>query len=192
MKIPIFPGKYHQNGGFSMAMLVYRRVLSIVVWKWWSHPNKIIEAYAALEKRWVTRYQSKLRSCGYQMNIWLKIGWIWHYMDVSKNRGGPVGPQNGWFIMENPIFKWTIWGFSHIFGNHFSKWKTTGAMTSTYHLSETSGSINIQSITIILCNSASGYLCFGIVWVEKHPQYQIILQGSHGKGSTSKPTPLRE
>ena len=22
----IFPGKYHQNGGFSMAMLVYRRV----------------------------------------------------------------------------------------------------------------------------------------------------------------------
>ena len=23
---PIFPGKYHQNGGFSMAMLVYRRV----------------------------------------------------------------------------------------------------------------------------------------------------------------------
>ena len=27
MKIPIFPGKYHQNGGFSMAMLVYRSVL---------------------------------------------------------------------------------------------------------------------------------------------------------------------
>ena len=26
MKIPIFPGKYHQNGGCSMAMLVYRRV----------------------------------------------------------------------------------------------------------------------------------------------------------------------
>ena len=26
MKTPIFPGKYHQNGGFSMAMLVYRRV----------------------------------------------------------------------------------------------------------------------------------------------------------------------
>ena len=25
---PIFPGKYHQNGGFSMAMLVYRRVIS--------------------------------------------------------------------------------------------------------------------------------------------------------------------
>ncbi len=26
MKIPIFPGKYHQNGGFSMAMLVSGRV----------------------------------------------------------------------------------------------------------------------------------------------------------------------
>ena len=26
MKIPIFPGKYHQHGGFSMAMLVYWRV----------------------------------------------------------------------------------------------------------------------------------------------------------------------
>ena len=24
---PIFLGKYHQNGGFSMAMLVYRRVV---------------------------------------------------------------------------------------------------------------------------------------------------------------------
>ena len=36
MKIPIIPGKYHQNCGFSMAMLVYRRVLqspySWVVW----------------------------------------------------------------------------------------------------------------------------------------------------------------
>ena len=26
MKIPVFPGKYHQNGELSMAMLVYRRV----------------------------------------------------------------------------------------------------------------------------------------------------------------------
>ena len=26
MKIPIFPGKYHQNAEFSMAMLVYRRI----------------------------------------------------------------------------------------------------------------------------------------------------------------------
>ena len=27
MKIPIFPGEYHQNGGFSMAKLVSRRVI---------------------------------------------------------------------------------------------------------------------------------------------------------------------
>ena len=26
MKIPMFPGKYHQKGGFSMAMLVLGRV----------------------------------------------------------------------------------------------------------------------------------------------------------------------
>ena len=26
----IFPGKYHQNGGFSMAMLVYRSVVTLV------------------------------------------------------------------------------------------------------------------------------------------------------------------
>ena len=26
---PVFLGKYHQNGGFSMAMLVYRRVPSL-------------------------------------------------------------------------------------------------------------------------------------------------------------------
>jgi len=30
MKIPIFPEKYHQNGGFSMAMLVSGRVLILV------------------------------------------------------------------------------------------------------------------------------------------------------------------
>ncbi len=30
MKIPIIPGKYHQNGGFSMAMLVSGRV--VVCW----------------------------------------------------------------------------------------------------------------------------------------------------------------
>ena len=32
MKIPTFPGKYHQNGGFSMAMLVYRRVTTFKSW----------------------------------------------------------------------------------------------------------------------------------------------------------------
>ncbi len=29
-------------------------------------------------------------------------------MDVSKNRGKT--PQNVWFIMENPMNKWMIWG----------------------------------------------------------------------------------
>ena len=26
-------------------------------------------------------------------------------------------PQNGWFIMDNPINKWMIWGY-HYFRNH--------------------------------------------------------------------------
>ena len=30
MKVTIFPGKYHQNGGFSMAMLVSGRVYDIL------------------------------------------------------------------------------------------------------------------------------------------------------------------
>ncbi len=30
MKIPMFPGKYHQNGGFSMAMLVSEREESLL------------------------------------------------------------------------------------------------------------------------------------------------------------------
>ena len=30
MKITIFPGKYHQNGGFSMSMLVYRNLTMMV------------------------------------------------------------------------------------------------------------------------------------------------------------------
>ena len=31
MKITIFPGKYHQNGGFSMAMLVSGSVVELLV-----------------------------------------------------------------------------------------------------------------------------------------------------------------
>ena len=51
MKIPIFPGKYHQNGGFSWAMLVYRRVIFVEIWddrmigkKDGNFPQKILRA----------------------------------------------------------------------------------------------------------------------------------------------------
>ena len=43
---PIFPDKYHQNGGFSMAMLVYRSVartakyVFIRTWELFSKTNK--------------------------------------------------------------------------------------------------------------------------------------------------------
>ena len=48
-KILIFPGKNHQNGGFSMAMLVYRSVVSVesfFVTRWhldWGHLKKNID-----------------------------------------------------------------------------------------------------------------------------------------------------
>ena len=35
MKTPMFPCKYHQNGGFSMAMLVLGRVYINVPDEWW-------------------------------------------------------------------------------------------------------------------------------------------------------------
>ena len=52
MKITIFPGKYHQNGGFSMAMLVYREGIifpnglvqpptsPMKVWGWFSRKTR--------------------------------------------------------------------------------------------------------------------------------------------------------
>ena len=39
MKIPIFPGKYHQNGGFSMAMLVSGRVMGKEMEDLWTFQN---------------------------------------------------------------------------------------------------------------------------------------------------------
>ena len=39
-------------------------------------------------------------------------------MNVSKNRG--ENHQNGWFIMQNPMNKWTIWGETPLFfGNTY-------------------------------------------------------------------------
>ena len=37
MKITIFPGKYHQNGGFSMAMLVSGRVFEFFYYFQWTN-----------------------------------------------------------------------------------------------------------------------------------------------------------
>ena len=48
---PIFPGKSHQNGGFSMAMLVYRRVICLC----WHHSQK---------------YESNYPKFGFETPIW--------------------------------------------------------------------------------------------------------------------------
>ena len=50
MKIPMFPCKYHQKGGFSMAMLVLGRVQN-------TFPNLLAFFFLILKK-----LQSKLRS----------------------------------------------------------------------------------------------------------------------------------
>ena len=42
MKIPMFPCKYHQNGGFSMAMLVLGRVVIKVPRQKWTNKRVII------------------------------------------------------------------------------------------------------------------------------------------------------
>ncbi len=47
-------------------------------------------------------------------------------LDVSKNRG--VFLQNGWFIMENPMNKWMIWG---VFGYHYF-WRATHLEVCTW------------------------------------------------------------
>ena len=42
-------------------------------------------------------------------------GWL-EYMDVNPKIGGFYPPKWMVKIMENPMNKWMIWGFSHIFG----------------------------------------------------------------------------
>ena len=43
-------------------------------------------------------FDSKVPETDWDMGVEPKIG---------------VGPQNGWFIMENPISKWMIWGYHY-------------------------------------------------------------------------------
>ena len=59
MKIPMFPCKYHQNGGFSMAMLVLGKVyIYICVWVYTHlyHLNPVhIPSYTMHEKTQMTQ-----------------------------------------------------------------------------------------------------------------------------------------
>ena len=42
-----------------------------------------------------------------------RMTFVYIHMGVSKNV-----PQNGWFIMENPMNKWMIWGAHPYFWKH--------------------------------------------------------------------------
>ena len=73
-----------------------------------------------LARTWKTRLQSVL-----QVLPSFFVGSIWMFPKIGV-------PQNGWFIMENPIFQWMIWGYPQIFGNNLF---TTKTLATTNHLS---------------------------------------------------------
>ena len=53
---------------------------------------------------------------GSKQLIWQEFLNFWILGDVEPKIGGKT-PQNGWFIMENPMNKWMIWGY-HYFWKH--------------------------------------------------------------------------
>ena len=63
------------------------------------------------KKKHVERISQKKRKDTTEKELYLKMYKIpkWLFPKIGV-------PQNGWFIMENPL-KWMLWGFSHIFGN---------------------------------------------------------------------------
>ena len=93
---------------------------------------------------------------------WLENGLL---EDVFPIRMFPkIGvPQNGWFIMENPMNKWMIWGFSHIFGSTHSNM----GMSFQQSLCDRLPEVNL-TIRIFLLRKAPGCFFFE-AW--KHPYY---------------------
>ena len=80
MKITIFPGKYHQNGGFSMAMLVYRNVFIIMFESrktiFWS-VQQLVESFSS--KSWWRNLESTgILVFGYFFGWWTCLSrWLW-------------------------------------------------------------------------------------------------------------------
>ena len=93
MKIPIFPSKYHQNGGFSMAMLVYRSVTPIntpsFIFCGVFHPMIPIITSNGLS----TSQHRETRWCRLDSRIWVttRVG----------NQGCKMGPGG------QSLFKWS-------------------------------------------------------------------------------------
>ena len=65
MKITIFPGKYHQNGGFSMAMLVSGRVKR---WKNYFEPAPIVHDRGK-------KVPKQKHHCISLIPMWMLTGW---------------------------------------------------------------------------------------------------------------------
>ena len=114
MKIPIFPGKYHQNGGFFMAMLVYRRVHQLMCTTYPQHLP--IPRYRRLDGIMQTMTQVRqapvatpfLKAVGR-----MDLGTEWMYIWVFPKIG--VGPKS-WILIGFSIINHPFWG-TLIFGN---------------------------------------------------------------------------
>ena len=88
MKIPIFPGKYHQNGGFSMAMLVYRRVnidfcLDAILW----NPNGMGCWNSMVMEKWFlgprcSEWDWNVYPTFYHQCLMVHFWWIFHTWSI--------------------------------------------------------------------------------------------------------------
>ena len=74
MNITIFPGKYHQNGGFSMAILVYR---SVIQHQHLFHSCVIFGAFGSLWTTLVNRFLKDLKDGPFwtAQNRWIFFWW---------------------------------------------------------------------------------------------------------------------
>ncbi len=121
MKIPIFPGKYHQNGGFSMSMLVSGRVF--VCFSSASHfiARKRMWRYGYLLGLFPTRFGVSIISWKESITVGSNRSMSWRSVRRRGTTSSPVPnewnkhPTVGWFwysatytltvIIELPIFR---------------------------------------------------------------------------------------
>ena len=133
MKIPMFPCKYHQNGGFSMAMLVYRRVI-----KQRTSSFQVIQAVTSLSPN-VGGHQQPWKGLlnhpkkGHQQNCQFGKCSCHHYAHI--------------FFSKNPSWGWMICWRNQIW-IHPTSWRKTSRFMCTR-----SGHMN----EVVFCSGREGW-----------------------------------
>ena len=97
MKIPIFPGKYRQNGGFSIAMLDYRTVY-IYIDTWCSFKSMYLKKASNMDSWIISCF-----FCRHQLPIpsaW--IYWTWGWKKVNQHYT-PTWWWVWWWCSSNQI-----------------------------------------------------------------------------------------